>query len=80
MEALRGLTPTARSARDCNCTKVTKNGAKAWARAGRGGRVGREAGTSCVDVASISAGEVKAEELDSRRVPALGENFVTFCP
>jgi hypothetical protein len=56
MEALRGLAPTARSAGNCNCTRVTENGAKAGARVGRGGRVGREAGTSGVEVASISAG------------------------
>jgi hypothetical protein len=59
MEALQGLAPTARSAGDCNCTRVMENGAEAGARVDRGGRVGREAGTRGVEVASISTGQVR---------------------
>jgi hypothetical protein len=62
MEALRGLASTGRSTGDCNCTRVTENGAKAGVRRGRRGG---EAGTGSVEVSGKGAGQIKAEELGS---------------
>jgi hypothetical protein len=61
MGVLRGLTTTRSSTRNCNVTRVSKEGTESGIRRGRGRR---EAVTAKVKVAGVSTSNIKAQELD----------------